>query len=82
MFRVRHNVRLAALFMGGVSAVLCGCGQTPDATSGRDPARPPAPQGAAPSAESAEAHARLDPPSSSAAPPSTCTTRPSDGYVA
>ena len=42
MCRVRHNVRLAALFMGGVSAVICGCGQTPDATSGREAASPPA----------------------------------------
>ena len=48
MFSVRHNVRLAALFMGGVSAVICGCGQTPDATSGRDPASPPAPTASRP----------------------------------
>ena len=43
MFRVRHGVRLAALFMGGIAAVICGCGKTPVATPPPEPASPPAP---------------------------------------
>ena len=48
MFRVRHNLPLAALFMSGISAVICGCGQAPVATAPPDPASPPAPTNSRP----------------------------------
>jgi ankyrin repeat protein/spore coat protein CotH len=55
MFRVRHDVRLAALFMCGIAAVSCGCGKAPVAAPPPEPASPPAPTTSPPAEPTASA---------------------------